>query len=66
MKILKLNGELKSVFETNDVLFYVNGNKIDGKLSLTENNIKDGETITISKLRNKKRHKESNLKMIYF
>ena len=61
MKILKLNGELKSVFETNDVLFYVNGNKIDGKLSLTENNIKDGDTITISKLINKKRLRVSKL-----
>ena len=60
MKILKLNGELKSVFETNDVLFYVNGNKIDGKLSLTKNNIKDGDTITISKLINKQRLRVSN------
>ena len=64
MKILKLNGELKSVFETNDVLFYVNGNKIDGKLSLIENNIKDGETITISKLINKQRLRVSNLAIL--
>ena len=61
MKTLKLKDELKSLFETNNVLFYANGNEIDGNLSLTENNIKDGETITISKLRNKKRLRVSNL-----
>ena len=60
MKILKLNDELKSLFETNNVLFYVNGNEKDGKLSLTENNIKDGDTITISKLINKQRLRVSN------
>ena len=61
IKALKLNDEFKSIFETNNVSFYVNGNKIDGKLSLTENNIKDGETITISKLINKKRLRVSKL-----
>ena len=64
IKTLKLNEELKSLFETNDVLFYVNGNKIDGKLSLSENNIKDGETITISKLINKQRLRVSNLTIL--
>ena len=64
IKALNLKDELKSEFETNNVLFCVNGNEIDGNLSLTENNIKDGETITISKLRNKKRHRESNLTII--
>ena len=64
MKILKLNGELKYVFETNDVLFYLNGNEIDGKLSLTKNNIKDGDTITISKLINKQRLRVSNLAIL--
>ncbi len=64
MKRLKLNDELKSVFETNNVLFYVNGNKIDGKLSLTENNIKDGETMTRSKLINKQRLRVSNLTIL--
>ena len=61
MKTLKLNDELKSLFEINSVLFCVNGNKIDGKLSLIENNIKDGDTITISKLINKQRLRVSNL-----
>ena len=64
IKALKLNDELKSIFETNNVSFYVNGNKIDGKLSLTENNIKDGETITISKLINKKRLRVSKLAIL--
>ena len=64
MKILKLNGELKYVFETNDVLFYLNGNEIDGKLSLTKNNIKDGDTITISKVINKQRLRVSNLAIL--
>ena len=60
MKTLKLNEELKSLFEINSVLFCVNGNEIDGKLSLSENNIKNGETITISKLINKQRLRVSN------
>ncbi len=64
IKALKLNEELKSLFETNNVLFCVNGNEIDGKLSLIENNIKDGETITISKLRNKQRLRVSNLPIL--
>ena len=64
MKILKLNEELKSVFETNNVLSCVNGNEIDGKLSLTENNIKDGDTITISKVINKQRLRVSNLTIL--
>ena len=64
MKTLKLKDELKSLFETNNVLFYVNGNEIDGKLSLSENNIKNGETITISKLINKQRLRVSNLPIL--
>ena len=64
IKALKLNEELKSLFETNDVLFYVNGNEIDGKLSLSENNIKNGETITISKVINKQRLRVSNLTIL--
>ena len=64
IKALNLKDELKSEFETNNVLFCVNGNEIDGKLSLTENNIKDGDTITISKLINKQRLRVSNLTIL--
>ena len=57
---IKIKWRLKSLFETNKVLFYINGNKKDVKLSLIENNIKDGDTITISKLINKQRLRVSN------